>query len=49
MSNPVTIVTCFFDIGRAEKGDGRTISEYKDWIQKTLQYHRLPIERKAEA
>jgi len=37
MSNPVTIVTCFFDIGRAEKGDGRTIVEYKDWIQKTLQ------------
>lgn len=37
MSNPVTIVTAFFDIGRAEKGDGRTISEYKDWIQKTLQ------------
>jgi len=32
-----TIVTCFFDINRAEKGDGRTIDEYKEWIKKTLQ------------
>jgi len=37
MQNPVTIVTAFFDINRETKGDGRKISEYKDWIQKTLQ------------
>jgi Bacterial protein of unknown function (HtrL_YibB) len=37
MSNPVTIVTAFFDINRAEKGDGRTIEEYKQWIIHTLQ------------
>jgi hypothetical protein len=36
MSNPVTIVTAFFDINRAEKGDGRTIDEYKQWIKHTL-------------
>jgi hypothetical protein len=35
--NPVTLVTAFFDIKRSEKGDGRTIDEYKSWIQKTLQ------------
>jgi hypothetical protein len=31
-----TIVTAFFDIQRAEKGDGRTIDEYKTWIKETL-------------
>jgi hypothetical protein len=35
--NPVTIVTAFFDIHRAERGDGRTIDEYKSWIKRTLQ------------
>jgi hypothetical protein len=34
--NSVTLVTAFFDINRAEKGDGRTIDEYKEWIMKTL-------------
>jgi len=33
----VTIVTAFFDIHRDTKGDGRTIEEYLQWIQKTLQ------------
>jgi hypothetical protein len=37
MQNQVTIVTAFFDINRETKGDGRKISEYKEWIQKTLQ------------
>ena len=37
MQNQVTIVTAFFDINREGRGDGRKISEYKDWIQKTLQ------------
>ena len=37
MQHPVTIVTAFFDINREGRGDGRKISEYKDWIQKTLQ------------
>lgn len=37
MQNPITIVTAFFDINRETKGDGRKISEYKDWIRKTLQ------------
>jgi hypothetical protein len=37
MSTSVTIVTAFFDINRAENGDGRTIDEYKKWIQHTLQ------------
>jgi hypothetical protein len=36
MSNPVTIVTAFFDINRENKGDGRTIDEYKSWIKETL-------------
>ena len=36
-NNPVTIATAFFDINRAEKGDGRTIDEYKCWIKQTLQ------------
>jgi hypothetical protein len=37
MKNQVTIVTAFFDINRSEKGDGRTIDEYKKWLKKTLQ------------
>ena len=37
LSNEVTMVTCFFDINRGSKGDGRTIDEYKEWIKKTLQ------------
>ena len=37
MQSKVTIVTAFFDINRECRGDGRKISEYKDWIQKTLQ------------
>jgi hypothetical protein len=37
MSYPITIVTAFFDIHRAEKGDGRTIEEYLEWAKKTLQ------------
>jgi hypothetical protein len=37
MQNPITIVTAFFDINRETKGDGRKITEYKEWIQKTLQ------------
>jgi len=37
MSNPVTIVTAFFDINRSQKGDGRTIEEYKEWLKLTLQ------------
>jgi len=37
MSNDATIVTCFFDINREKKGDGRSISEYLVWIEKTLQ------------
>ena len=32
-----TIVTAFFDIEREQKGDGRTIDEYLQWIKKTLQ------------
>jgi len=32
-----TITTAFFDIGRENKGDGRTIEEYLDWIRLTLQ------------
>ena len=35
--NTVTIVTAFFDINRAEKGDGRTIDEYIRWIKQTMQ------------
>jgi hypothetical protein len=37
MITPVTIVTAFFDIDRASRGDGRTIEEYLQWIQHTLQ------------
>jgi hypothetical protein len=36
MSNPVTIVTAFFDIGRDRKGDGRTVEEYQEWLKRTL-------------
>lgn len=32
-----TIVTAFYDINRSEKGDGRKIDDYKQWIRKTLQ------------
>jgi hypothetical protein len=35
--NSTTIVTAFFDINREQKGDGRSITEYKEWITKTLQ------------
>jgi hypothetical protein len=37
LQNPVTIVTAFFDINREEKGDGRKLDEYLEWIKKTLQ------------
>ncbi len=37
MNMSATIVTSFFDIQRDTKGDGRTIDEYLQWIQKTLQ------------
>lgn len=33
----MTIVTAFFDIHRDTKGDGRTLGEYMQWIEKTLQ------------
>ena len=33
----MTIVTAFFDIHRDTKGDGRTVGEYMQWIEKTLQ------------
>jgi len=36
MSNVVTLVTCFFDISRSEKGDGRTIEEYMEWMKQTV-------------
>lgn len=32
-----TIVTAFFDINREKKGDGRTITDYLSWFNKTLQ------------
>ena len=35
--NNVTIVTAFFDIGREHNGDGRKLTDYLDWIKKTLQ------------
>ena len=35
--NNVTIVTAFFDIGRELNGDGRKLTDYLDWIKKTLQ------------
>jgi len=37
MTNPVTIVTAFFDIGREHRGDGRSVEEYKEWLKRTLQ------------
>ena len=37
MQTQVTFVTAFFDINRQGRGDGRKISEYKEWIQNTLQ------------
>jgi len=37
MTNPVTIVTAFFDIGREHRGDGRSVEEYKAWLKRTLQ------------
>ena len=37
LQNPVTIVTAFFDINREDKGDGRKLNEYLEWIKKTLQ------------
>lgn len=37
MNPTVTMVTAFFDIGREQKGDGRKIADYLDWIRKTLQ------------
>jgi hypothetical protein len=37
MSNPITLVTAFFDINRSQKGDGRTIEEYLQWLKKTLE------------
>ena len=33
----MTMVTAFFDINRDTKGDGRTIDEYMQWMEKTLQ------------
>jgi len=33
----MTMVTAFFDIHRDTKGDGRTLDEYMQWIEKTLQ------------
>ncbi len=35
--NQVTMVTAFFDIGREKNGDGRSVAEYLQWIQHTLQ------------
>ena len=31
-----TFVSCFFDINREHKGDGRSIQEYVKWIEQTL-------------
>jgi len=36
MENPVTIVTAFFDINREEKGDGRKIDDYLNWMKETM-------------
>ena len=36
MENSATIVTCFFDINREGKGDGRSLNEYKQWMKETL-------------
>lgn len=32
----MTVVTAFFDIKRGEEGDGRSTSEYEQWIKKTM-------------
>jgi len=32
-----TLVTAFFDIQREDKGDGRKLEEYMEWMKKTLQ------------
>lgn len=32
-----TLVTAFFDINRENKGDGRKLEEYMEWMKKTLQ------------
>lgn len=37
MNPTATMVTAFFDIGREQRGDGRKIADYLDWIRKTLQ------------
>jgi hypothetical protein len=35
--NTITIATAFFDINREKNGDGRSIAEYLQWINHTLQ------------
>ena len=35
--NTITIATAFFDINREKNGDGRSIAEYLQWINQTLQ------------
>jgi hypothetical protein len=37
MNPSATIVTAFFDIGREQRGDGRKIADYLEWIKKTIQ------------
>ena len=37
MNPTATMVTAFFDIGREQRGDGRKIADYLDWIRQTLQ------------
>ncbi len=32
-----TVITALYDIGRDKKGDGRTIDQYLNWFEKTLQ------------
>ncbi len=36
MNPTATMVTAFFDIGREQRGDGRKIADYLDWMRKTL-------------
>jgi len=36
MTSNTTIVTAFFDINRETQGDGRKLSDYLEWIKKTL-------------
>jgi hypothetical protein len=46
-----TLVTCFFDIDREHKGDGRKLEEYLEWIKKTLElnsYMFIVTEKKFE-